>query len=399
MYATFGLKLSTAQGDHVADSEQLSLIHMGVAAWNKWRQENPQVIPDLCGAKLFQEDLRGVNLRDALLNQVDLRGANLDSASLSGTRLCGARLTGANLTFADLRGADLRKASLHRATLGAARLEDALLNHSMLTGASLTGANLDRVDFRNAALDDVDLQHTSVDGANFDAAIFGQTILGFMSLARAQNLETASHVAPSVIDFLTLERSGPLPVNFLRGCGVPETLIEYLPSLLNRAIEYYSCFISYSNADKSFARRLHDQLQARGIRCWLDEHQILPGDDLHDSIQRGIKLWDKVLLCCSRASLQSWWVDNEIETAFRKERELMAKSGRKTLVLVPLDLDGYVFSGEWHSGKEEQVRARLAADFRSWESDNEKFEVALEKLTMALRADLYARKPAPKSRL
>ncbi len=45
-------------------------------------------------------------------------------------------------------------------------------------------------------------------------------------------------------------------------------------------IEFYSCFVSYSHADKSFARRLYDTLQGRGIRCWLDEHELLPGDDI-----------------------------------------------------------------------------------------------------------------------
>jgi hypothetical protein len=31
----------------------------------------------------------------------------------------------------------------------------------------------------------------------------------------------------------------------------------------------YSVFISYSHADKAFARRVHDTLQGRGIRCLL----------------------------------------------------------------------------------------------------------------------------------
>ena len=42
-------------------------------------------------------------------------------------------------------------------------------------------------------------------------------------------------------------------------------------------------------------------LQSGGIRCWLDERQLLPGDDIYDMVDRGIRLWDKVLLCCSEA--------------------------------------------------------------------------------------------------
>jgi hypothetical protein len=86
---------------------------------------------------------------------------------------------------------------------------------------------------------------------------------------------------------------------------VPEDFITYMQSLVVKPFDYYSCFISYSHADKSFATRLHDALQGQGIRCWLDEHQILPGDDLHEVIDRGIGLWDKGLLCASTASLTS----------------------------------------------------------------------------------------------
>jgi hypothetical protein len=56
-----------------------------------------------------------------------------------------------------------------------------------------------------------------------------------------------------------------LPDVFLRGVGLPDALIDYLPSLLRSAIEFYSCFISYSHDDKAFARRPHDQLQGQGI--------------------------------------------------------------------------------------------------------------------------------------
>lgn len=195
-----------------------------------------------------------------------------------------------------------------------------------------------------------------------------------------------------------LKQGVGVPDIFLRGCGVPENFIRYMKSLTMSPIEYFSCFISYSHQDKSFARRLHDQLQARGVRCWLDEKQMLPGDDIYEQVDRGIRLWDKVLLCCSRHSLTSWWVDNEVATAFSKEQQLMKDRGNKVLSLIPLNLDDYMFSDEWTNGKRQQIKERLAADFTSWENDNAKFEEQFERVVRALQTE-GARKDVPPSRL
>jgi len=44
-------------------------------------------------------------------------------------------------------------------------------------------------------------------------------------------------------------------------------MIDYLPSLLNQPVQFYSCFISYSDKDDDFVQRLHADLQNKGIRC------------------------------------------------------------------------------------------------------------------------------------
>ena len=86
---------------------------------------------------------------------------------------------------------------------------------------------------------------------------------------------------------------------FLRGVGLPDNLIDYLPSLLNQPIQFYSCFISYSSKDQAFAERLHADLQAKGVRCWFAPHDMPIGAKILDAIDEAIRLRDKVLLILS----------------------------------------------------------------------------------------------------
>jgi TIR domain len=113
--------------------------------------------------------------------------------------------------------------------------------------------------------------------------------------------------------------SFPLPVAFLRGVGLPENLIEYLPSLLNEAIQHHSCFISYSSRDQAFAERLHADLQNNGVRCWFARHDMPIGAKIIDAIDEAIQQRDKVLLILSEAAIASDWVEGEVtSTAERR---------------------------------------------------------------------------------
>jgi len=110
---------------------------------------------------------------------------------------------------------------------------------------------------------------------------------------------------PRVIDFQTLAKSGHLPVGFLRGCGLPDALIEYLPSFLNKPIQFYSCFISYSTKGQGFSDRLSADLQNMGVRCWLAPEDLKIGDRLRRRIDEAIRLHDKLLLILSEHSVRS----------------------------------------------------------------------------------------------
>ena len=47
-----------------------------------------------------------------------------------------------------------------------------------------------------------------------------------------------------------------------------------------------------------------------------------------------------------------------------------------------VNLDGFLFTGEWTSGYRAEIRARVAGDFVGWETDNLKFETRTGSLTV-----------------
>jgi uncharacterized protein YjbI with pentapeptide repeats len=334
----------------MANQEHLDILKQGVEAWNAWRNEHPEVQPDLHGANLHDANLRGADLSgahltDANLSYADLTftnliyanldgahliDANLIDANLAGAYLSYANLSDANLTDANLKGTDLTNAKLtsailHLAILSYANLSYANLRDARLNGAKLTGAHLKGTNLKGANLNGADLTN-----ANLKGAFVGSTSFADVDLSEVRGLDAVQHVSPSTIGIDTIYRShGKIPEAFLRGAGVPENFITYMKSLTGNAFDFYSCFISYSTKDQDFADRLRADLQARGVRCWFAPHDIQAGRKLHEQIDEAIKIYDKLLLILSDASMNSNWVKTEIANARAKEKK------RKRQMLFP----------------------------------------------------------------
>jgi uncharacterized protein YjbI with pentapeptide repeats len=337
-------------GAAVANEEHVKLLRQGVSAWN-WKSNpwisNPGFVADLLNADLTNADLSYMILFRANLAHAKLTGANATGAFLSGSDLFRAKLANANLT----------NAHLDRTNFTYANLTDANLTGATLNGANLTGARLR--------------------GANLSGAVLSDTVFGKIDLSKVIGLETCTHRAASTIDHRTLQQSGQLPLSFLRGVGLPDQFIEYLPSLLGQAIQYYSCFISYSSKDQDFASRIHADLQNNGVRCWFAPHDMPIGGKILDEIHTAIRLRDKVLLILSEHSINSDWVENEVTRAFAEERQ------RKQTILFPVRLDDAVkdTSEAWAIQLRDQ---RNIGDFRRWK-DHDGYKRNFERVLRDLK--------------
>jgi hypothetical protein len=150
----------------LANPEHLAKLRQGAGLWNKWREQNPEIQPELFDAflreaYLAKADLSGADLSDADLSKANLNGANLSATDLRGSHLSRASLSFAKLSDANLIGADLSRARLHLANLSGADLGEANLYGAHLDDANLSGANLS-----GAVLVGATLVGTNLEGAN-----------------------------------------------------------------------------------------------------------------------------------------------------------------------------------------------------------------------------------------
>jgi hypothetical protein len=345
----------------MANPEHLAILQGGVEEWNAWRRRSGR--------------------------RPDLHGANLTNA-----KLARANLSMTNLSAADLKGADLSRANLTRADLVSAWLSGADLNHAKLMHANLTDAVLTGSDLTSANFSHALLQSTRLAYADFESCRLGWTLLADVDLSKTRNLSGVRHIGPSSIDVRTVYRSeAQIPEAFLRGAGIPDQFITYAKSLVGSAIEFYSCFISYSTEDQEFADRLYADLQAEGVRCWFAPKDARRGLKLHEQIDEAIRLHEKLLLILSRHSMNSEWVKTEIAKARKRE----VREGIKVLFpvsLVPFDKlrDWECFDADSGKDSAREIREYMIGNFRRWK-DHDAYRAEFLKL---LR-DLQSNKTSP----
>jgi uncharacterized protein YjbI with pentapeptide repeats len=281
----------------MANDEHVALLKQGVTAWNKWREEDPDIKPDLSEAdlnkkNLSEADLSGATLIGADLTEADLIGADLTDADLIGAHLYLANLTDANLsrvlltnadlTEANLTGADLN-ASLRRANLTGANLTGANLYLAGLQGANLTGANLTGANLTGANLTDADLTgatllNTDLTGADLTGcSIYGISAWGLkLAGAKQQNLVITPPGEPEItVDNIEVAQFVYLLLH-------NEKIREVIDTITSKAVLILGRF---TDERKAVPDALRDELRKRNYLPILFDFAIPARRDVTETIR------------------------------------------------------------------------------------------------------------------
>ncbi|MBI5034179.1 MAG: toll/interleukin-1 receptor domain-containing protein [Chloroflexi bacterium] len=95
-------------------------------------------------------------------------------------------------------------------------------------------------------------------------------------------------------------------------------------------------FLCHCSEDKPAVRKLYEQLKSSGTNPWLDEENLLPGQQWKQEIPKAVRKSDIVLVCLSpKAITKSGYVQKEIRFAL----DIAEEKPEDTIFLIPVKLE------------------------------------------------------------
>src|ERR1700685_4564582 len=83
-------------------------------------------------------------------------------------------------------------------------------------------------------------------------------------------------------------------------------------------------FVSYASQDAAVANSIVENLEQRGLKCWIAPRDVKPGAQYADAIVRAINEAKAVVLVMSASAVASSHVGKEIERASSKHKPIIA---------------------------------------------------------------------------
>lgn len=107
-------------------------------------------------------------------------------------------------------------------------------------------------------------------------------------------------------------------------------------------------FLCHSSDDKPAVRDLHERLRINGFEPWLDEVDLVPGQDWEYEISNAVRKSDAIIACLSSSSVpKEGFVQKEIKMAL----DFAEEKPEGTIFIIPLKLDDCTVPArmkKWH---------------------------------------------------
>ena len=197
---------------------------------------------------------------------------------------------------------------------------------------------------------------------------------------------------------LWLRSRGTLPQSFILGSGIPIAVSGLQDSVADAPVTTLEVHISCASGDVSFARQLEANLRAQGVRSWvfaegfrgnpLVDRRATSGEE---EIERWVRHYDRLIVVCTAAGLDSETVRNDITAA----QEAQRTSDRWTMFLV--DADGVMGGGRNRAARLMTEEYRFF-DLTGQAGNSDEYQAALEDLIGNLREEQPASAAAPPRR-
>lgn len=356
-------------------------------------------------ASLLYVSLAWANLRSALLLRSRLNHAEVENCSFQLANLLKAVANEIQASSSDFIGAYGANFSSEQSDFSNACFRDSFLNNVLLNGSNFDHADfnaamildsfLNKAIFSESNLQGSTLSSCQLEGTKFYGAMLANTSLSNLDLTSLTG-SSVKHLGPSFIDHLSVSKTvsqtpihpldyDPLPElkKFLVASGIPPVVALYsidanrtlLPQQMVQLMR--STFISYGSPDEEFAERLNKDLLENGVTTFYFPMDAPFGEKLHSTMRR-VDQYDRIILICSRLSLDRNGVQYELEKTIDRE----ARDGGHSY-LIPIALDSFIFD-EWQPEKSylrQEILSRVVADFR----DPDKYTTQLTRLLRALK--------------
>ncbi len=95
-------------------------------------------------------------------------------------------------------------------------------------------------------------------------------------------------------------------------------------------------FIAHASEDKPQVRELYAKLLEAGYKPWLDEEDLLPGQNWREEIPKALKSSDLFIACLSSTSISK---RGYIQREFKMAMEMLAELPSGEIYLIPLKFD------------------------------------------------------------